>query len=46
MEEMRNAHGIFVGKPRNIWGANIRMDVLEIEWEGVDWTCFAQDRDK
>jgi hypothetical protein len=25
---------------------NIKMDLLEIGWDGVDWICLAQDRDK
>jgi hypothetical protein len=28
-----------------IWIDNIKMDVREIWWEGVDWTHLAQDRD-
>jgi hypothetical protein len=28
------------------WGDNIRMDVSEKFWEGVDWMDVAQDRDK
>jgi hypothetical protein len=23
---------------------NIKMDLVEIEWGGVDWICLAQDR--
>jgi hypothetical protein len=25
---------------------NIKMDLREIEWDGVDWTGLAQDRDE
>jgi hypothetical protein len=25
---------------------NIKIDLLEIGWGGVDWICLAQDRDK
>jgi hypothetical protein len=25
---------------------NIKMDLLEIRWDGVDWIGLAQDRDK
>jgi hypothetical protein len=25
---------------------NIRMDIMEIGWEGVDWIHLAQDRDE
>jgi hypothetical protein len=31
-------------KPRRIWENNIRMDLREIEWEGVNWLQLAQDR--
>jgi hypothetical protein len=24
-------------EPQNIWEDNIKMDLNEIEWEGVDW---------
>jgi len=27
-------------------GVNIKMDLEEVEWEGVQWTDLAQDRDK
>jgi hypothetical protein len=55
IEEMRNAYKILVGKPegkrpcggpRYIWEDNIRMDLREIGWEGVDWIHLAQDRDQ
>jgi hypothetical protein len=44
-----------VGKPegkrplvgsRRRWVDNIKMDLLEISWSGVDWIGVAQDRDK
>jgi hypothetical protein len=50
---MRNAYRILVGKPegkrprwrhRRRWEYNIRMDLKEIGWEGVDWMHLAQDR--
>jgi hypothetical protein len=51
--ETRNAYRIFVGKPegkrpmgrpRCRWVDNIKMDLREIEWIGVDWTDLAQNR--
>jgi hypothetical protein len=45
MGEMRNAYNISVGKPegktplgrhRRRWEDNIRIDLREIGWEGVD----------
>jgi hypothetical protein len=53
MGDMRNAYSILVGKPagkrprgkpRRRW-EDIRMDLWEIGWEGVDWMNLAQDRD-
>jgi hypothetical protein len=35
-----------LGKPRRTWVDNIRMDLGEIEWGGVDRIGLAQDRDK
>jgi hypothetical protein len=28
------------------WVDNIRMDLEEIEWDGVDWVVLTQDRDQ
>jgi hypothetical protein len=33
-------------RPRRRWVDNIKMDLLEIGWGGVDWIGLAQDRDK
>jgi hypothetical protein len=55
MEEKRSAYRILVGKPegkrplgrrRRRWVDNIKMDVKQIGWDGVDWIDMAQDRDK
>jgi hypothetical protein len=35
-----------IGKPRRRWVDNIKMDLLEIGWGGVDLIGLAQDRDK
>jgi hypothetical protein len=55
MGEKRNAYRLLVrkpegkrplGRPRCRWVGNIKMDLLEIGWCGVDWIGLAQDRDK
>jgi hypothetical protein len=55
MGEKRNAYRLLVGKsegrrplgrPRCMLVDNIKMDLLEIDWGGVDWIGLAQDRDK
>jgi hypothetical protein len=55
MEEKRNAYRLLVGKPegnwplgrpRRSWVNNIKMDLLEIGWGGVDCIDLTQDRDK
>jgi hypothetical protein len=33
-----------LGRPRRKWMNNIKMDLLEIEWGGVDWIGLTQDR--
>jgi hypothetical protein len=33
-------------KPRHRWDYNIRMNLREIGWEGMDWIHVAQDRDQ
>jgi hypothetical protein len=51
----RNAYRVLVGKsegrrpqgrPRCMWVENIKMDLGERGWDGVDWIVLAQDRDK
>jgi hypothetical protein len=55
MGEKRNAYRLLVGKargekplgrPRHRWVDNIKMDLLEISWGGVNWIGLAQDMDK
>jgi hypothetical protein len=54
MGEKSNAYGILVGKPeekrqlgrpRRRWVDNIKMNLGEIGWEGMNWIDLAQDRD-
>jgi hypothetical protein len=55
MGVVRNVHNIFVrkpegkrsfGRPRRRWEDNIRMDLREMGWDGVDYMYLAQDRDQ
>jgi hypothetical protein len=55
MGETRNAYRLLVRKPEGKrplrrpirrWVDNIKIDLLEIGWSGVDWICLAQDRNK
>jgi len=55
MEEMTNALNILAGKSegkrplgrlRQRWEDNIRIDLKETGWEGVEWMHLAQDRDQ
>jgi hypothetical protein len=50
-----NAYRILVGKPegkrplgrpRRRWVDNMKMDLREIRWDGIDWIDVAQDRDQ
>jgi hypothetical protein len=34
-----------LGRPRRRWEDNIKMDLREIGWAGIDWINLAQDRD-
>jgi hypothetical protein len=54
MGEKRNAYRISVGnpkgkrplgRPRPRWVDNIKMDLRETGWEGMNWIDLAQDRD-
>jgi hypothetical protein len=53
--EKRNAYRLLVGKPegkrplggsRRKWMDNIKVDLLEMGWGGVDWIGLTQNRDK
>jgi hypothetical protein len=53
--EKRNAYRILVGqpegkrprgRPRRRWVDNIKIDLREIGWDGMDWINVAQDRDQ
>jgi hypothetical protein len=50
MVEKRNIYRLLVGHPlgrsRRRWIDNIKMNLVEIGWGGVDWIGLAQDRDK
>jgi hypothetical protein len=35
-----------LGRPRRRWVDNIKMDLREIGWDGMDWIELAQDRDQ
>jgi hypothetical protein len=55
MGAKRNSYRILVekseenkslGRPRRRWVNNIKMDLREIEWDGMEWVNLAQDRDR
>jgi hypothetical protein len=55
MGERRKAYRILVGKPegkrplerpRRRWVDNIKIDLREVGWDGMDWIDLAQDRDR
>jgi hypothetical protein len=55
MGEKRNSYMILVrkpeakrpvGRPRRRWVDNIKMDLRELGWDGVDWINMTQDRDQ
>jgi hypothetical protein len=35
-----------LGRPRRRWVDNIKMDLREIGWDGMDWIDLAQDRNQ
>jgi hypothetical protein len=53
--EKRNMYRVLVGRPegkrpverpRSRWVDNIKMDLREIGWDGMDWIDLAQERDQ
>jgi transcription termination factor 2 len=55
MEERGNAYRTLVGepegkrplgRPRHRWVDNIKMDLRETGWDGMDWIDLAQERDQ
>jgi hypothetical protein len=55
MREKRSVYRLLVGepegkgplvRPRRRWVDNIRMDLGEVGWNGVDWIGLAQDRNR
>jgi hypothetical protein len=55
MGEKRGAYWILVGRPdgrrplgrfRRRWEDNIKMDLQEVGWVGMDWIELAQDGDR
>jgi hypothetical protein len=54
MVERRNVYMVLMGKPegkrtlgrpRNRWEANMKMDLQEVGWRGTDWIDLAQHSD-
>jgi hypothetical protein len=35
-----------LGRPRSRWEDNIKMDLQDVGWMGMDWIELAQDRDR
>jgi hypothetical protein len=35
-----------LGRPRHRWEDNIKIDIHEVGWGGMDWIDLAQDRDR
>ena len=35
-----------LGRRRRKWGENIKMDLHEMRWRGMEWIDVAQDRDR
>jgi hypothetical protein len=55
MAEKSNAYRILVGKPkgkmplgrtRRTWVDNIKIDLREMEWDGMDWIDLAENRNQ
>ena len=55
MGKRRGAYRVLVGKPegrgplgrhRRTWEDNIKMNLRQVGWKGIDWIDLAHDRDR
>jgi hypothetical protein len=55
MGDKTGVYRVLVGRPegkrplrrrRSLWEDNIKMDLKEVGWGGIDWIDLAQDRDR
>jgi hypothetical protein len=51
MGDRRSAYRVLVGRPVGYrpgrrWEDNIKVDIKEVVWGGVDWIDLAQDKDR
>jgi hypothetical protein len=44
MEKWENTATAYRIRPRRRWVENIKMDLREMKWDGMDWIDLAQDR--
>jgi len=45
-KSFRQSFGGKLGSPRHRWEDNIKMDLQEAGWGGMDWLELAQNRDR
>jgi hypothetical protein len=39
-------NGRLLGRARHRWEDTIKMDLIQVRWEGVEWTHLSQNRDQ
>jgi hypothetical protein len=42
----KKGRGMHMGRPKRRWADNIKMDLRDVGWDGVDGTDMAQDKDQ
>jgi hypothetical protein len=45
VRSMYRSGSLPLGRPRRRWNDNIKMDLREVGWVGMNWIELAQDRD-
>jgi hypothetical protein len=45
MREKKCAYKVLVGEHRHRWKGNIKINIREVGWSGMDWNCLILYRD-
>jgi hypothetical protein len=46
LQDIKKLRTVVLHRPRRRWVDNIKMDLIDVGWDGMDWIDLAQDRDR